>query len=64
MQRSGRPITLYLRQEQALELDTVSRNRHVAKSELIRLALDRLFDDLRGGQLNLPLGVEHLERTL
>ena len=58
--RRGRPITLYLRPEQAVELEAVSRRRHVAKSELIRLGLDRLLDDLRGGQLNLPLGVETL----
>lgn len=58
--RKGRPITLYLRPEQARELDTVSRTRHVPKSEIIRLGLDRLLDDLRGGQMNLPLGVENL----
>ena len=58
--RKGRPITLYLRAEQAQELEAVSRNRHVPKSELIRLGLDRLLDDLRGGQMNLPLGVENL----
>lgn len=58
--RKGRPITLYLRQEQAQELEAVSRTRHVAKSELIRLGLDRLLDDLRGGQMSLPLGVESL----
>lgn len=57
MQRKGRPITLYLRQEQAVELEAVSRTRHVAKAEVIRLALDRLLEDIRGGQMNLPLGV-------
>jgi len=57
VQRKGRPITLYLRQEQAVELEAVSRTRHVAKAEVIRLALDRLLEDIRGGQMNLPLGV-------
>lgn len=51
-------MTLYLRQEQALELDLLSRNRHVAKAEVIRFALDRLLEEMRGGQLNLPLGVD------
>jgi len=58
VQRKGRPITLYLRQEQAIELDALSRSRHVAKAEVIRLALDRLLEEIRDGQMKLPLGVE------
>jgi len=60
VQRRGKPLTLYLRQEQALELDTVSRNRRVTKSELVRVALDRLLMDLRDGQMTMPLGLENL----
>jgi Arc/MetJ-type ribon-helix-helix transcriptional regulator len=60
VQRRGRPLTLYLRQEQAVELDTVSRNRRVSKSELVRFALDRLLMDLRDGQMIMPLGLENL----
>jgi len=60
VQRRGRPFTLYLHQDQARELDLVARSRRVAKAELIRLALDRLMEQIRGGQLNLPLGVENL----
>jgi hypothetical protein len=62
VRRRGRPFTLYLSPEQALQLDTISRSRRVAKAELIRVALDRLLDDMHSGQLTLPLGVEGLLR--
>ncbi len=58
LQRRGKPFTVYFREAQASELDTLSRTRHVPKSELVRLALERFFDDIKGGQLDLPLGVE------
>ncbi len=60
VQRRGRPVTFYLRQDQAGELDVVSKQRRVAKAELIRLAVDRLLQDIRGGQMTLPLGVGEL----
>ena len=60
VRRKGRPFTLYLSPELAHELDALSRSRRVAKADLIRVALDRLLLDLRGGQLRLPLGTEGL----
>jgi len=46
--------------ELARELDALSQSRRVAKADLVRVALDRLLVDLRGGQLTLPLGMEGL----
>jgi hypothetical protein len=56
--RMGKPFTLYLSPRQASELETVSKSRHVPKSELVRLAFDRFLEDLRGGQLELPIGID------
>ena len=56
--RRGVPLTVYLSPQQAAELTTVSRRRHVSKVQLVRLALERLFDDMRNGQLELALGIE------
>jgi len=60
VRRKGRPFTLYLSPELARELDALSQSRRVAKADLVRVALDRLLLDLRGGQLRLPLGMEGL----
>ena len=54
--RSGRPLTIYFSTEQCDQLEAIAKQRHVAKSTLIRFALDRLVEQLRGGQLELPLG--------
>ncbi|PYU31845.1 MAG: hypothetical protein DMG28_14060 [Acidobacteria bacterium] len=44
--RRGSPFTLYLRPGQAERLNLFSRKRHVAKSELVRVAIDRLLAHL------------------
>ena len=41
--RRGLPFTFYLRRAQAERLNLVSRNRHVPKSELVRMAIDRFL---------------------
>ena len=53
---------VYLSADQARELEALSHTRHVTKAELVRCALGRLFDDIKGGQLELPLGVEGVGR--
>ena len=57
MRRKGKPFMLYLPEKQARELSEISRSRHIAKAEVIRIAVERLMSDLRGGQLELPLGL-------
>jgi hypothetical protein len=56
--RTGRPFTFYLREGQANELDALAQQRHVAKAELIRFAIDRFLAEIKGGQLELPLGIQ------
>ncbi len=55
--RRGRPFTLYLPAEQALQLEMISRQRSVAKAALVRFAVDKLLAQLNSGQLELPLGI-------
>ncbi len=44
--RRGIPFTVYLRTGQAKRLRDLSRGRHVAKSELVRIAIDRFLAHL------------------
>jgi hypothetical protein len=55
--RRGEPFTVYFTKEQSARLRAVSRERHVSKAALVRFAIDRLLDQWRGGQLELPLGL-------
>ena len=56
--RSGLPFTLYLRREQAARLEMLARGRHVAKSELVRVAIDRLLDELERRRQHAPVGLD------
>ncbi len=56
--RNGTPFTVYFSEEQTRRLNDISRLRRVTKAELLRFAVDRLIDELQGGQLELPLGVQ------
>jgi hypothetical protein len=58
VQRKGTPFTLYLTPELAKQLETVSRQRSVAKAAIVRFAVDRLMTQLGNGQLELPLGID------
>ncbi len=49
---------LYLRPGQLKRLNAVSRIRHVAKSELIRIAIDRLLTELRKNLPIEPIGLD------
>jgi hypothetical protein len=55
--RSGVPITVYLDKTLTHRLNATSKERHVGKSSIIRLAVDRLLTQLESGQLELPLGI-------
>jgi len=55
--RSGVPITVYLDKSLNNRLNATSKERHVGKSSIIRLAVERLLTQLESGQLELPLGI-------
>ena len=55
--RKGSPFTLYLRPGQAEQLTSFSRRRHVAKSELVRVAIDRFLASLEKDESTDPIGL-------
>jgi transposase len=56
-QRKGVAFTMYFSVEQAQELSTISRERKVSKSVILRFALERLLEQIKSGQLKLPFGM-------
>jgi hypothetical protein len=61
--RKGKPLTVYFSDAQTVQLNDLSRRRRVPKSELLRIAVDLLVDQINGGQLHLPLGIE-IQKTM
>jgi len=55
--RSGVPITVYLDKSLNNRLNATAKERHVGKSSIIRLAVERFLTQLESGQLELPLGI-------
>lgn len=55
--RSGVPLMLYLKRDQAVKLNELARERHITKTALVQFAVDRLFIEVNQGQLDLPLGL-------
>lgn len=55
--RRGVPFTIYFSVEQAQSLAALSRERRVSKSTILRFALERLFEQLKNGELKLPFGM-------
>jgi len=55
--RRGVPFTIYFSVEQAQALASLSRDRRVSKSTILRFALERLFEQLKSGELKLPFGI-------
>ena len=55
--RRGVPFTIYFSVEQAQALAALSRDRRVSKSTILRFALERLFEQLKNGELKLPFGI-------
>jgi len=56
--RKGAPLVVYFSEEQAERLNVIAKGRHVAKATVVRLALDRLLEELDRGQMHLPLGID------
>lgn len=59
--RSGVPFILYLDEQQAAKLDGLAHERRLTKTAIIKFAIDKLFLDIQGGQLDLPLGLEKVK---
>jgi hypothetical protein len=55
--RSGKPLTIYLNDGLSVSLAATCEKRKVNKSDLVRVAVERLLNDLESGQLDLPLGI-------
>jgi hypothetical protein len=55
--RKGTPLLVYFPKEDAARLSSVARERRIAKTELVRVAVLRLLNQLNSGQLDLPLGL-------
>ena len=56
--RNGVPLVIYLDERQAAKLEELARERRLTKTAIIKFAMDKLFLDIQGGQLDLPLGLE------
>jgi hypothetical protein len=55
--RNGVPVTLYIDEDLNKRLNATSKERHVGKSSIVRLAIERFLTQLESGQLELPLGL-------
>lgn len=55
--RSGKPLTVYLNDDLSSALANTCERRKVHKSDVVRVAVERLLNDLESGQLDLPLGI-------
>jgi predicted DNA-binding protein len=55
--RTGKPLTVYLADDLSSALSAASKKRMVHKSVIVRVAVERLLNDLEAGQLQLPLGI-------
>jgi hypothetical protein len=55
--RNGKSFTLYLTDDLSDALTSASEKRKVNKCDIVRVAVERLLNDLEAGQLELPLGI-------
>lgn len=55
--RRGVPLTVYLSEELSQALSAAAEGRRVGKSTIVRIAVERLLEQLDNGQLKLPLGI-------
>jgi predicted DNA-binding protein len=58
VKRNGKPYTVYLSDDLSRALSEASEKRKVDKSAIVRIAIERLLNDLENGQLQLPLGIQ------
>jgi metal-responsive CopG/Arc/MetJ family transcriptional regulator len=61
MKRKGKLINIWLNEQQKAQLDRLAEKTHVSRSELVRQALDVLFDRAEGGQLSLGFPIHQSE---
>jgi hypothetical protein len=57
VKRNGKPLTVYFNDDLSLALAVACEKRKVDKSVVVRVAVERLLNDLEAGQLTLPLGI-------
>lgn len=57
VKRNGKPLTVYLNDDLSQALTTTCEKRKVHKSDIVRVAVERLLNQLEAGQLELPLGI-------
>ena len=57
VKRRGKPLTVYLNDDLSLALSATCKKRKVHKSDIVRVAVERLLNQLEAGQLELPLGI-------
>jgi predicted DNA-binding protein len=57
VKRNGKPLTVYLDDNLSQALAITCEKRKVHKSDIVRVAVERLLNDLESGQLELPLGI-------
>jgi hypothetical protein len=55
--RKGKALLVYFPKDEAERLSNAAKERRVAKTELVRVAVGRLLNDLNSGQMELPLGL-------
>jgi hypothetical protein len=57
VKRNGKPLTVYFNDDLSLALAAACKKRKIDKSVVVRVAVERLLNDLEAGQLELPLGI-------
>jgi predicted transcriptional regulator len=62
MKRTGKLINIWLSEQQKSQLDRLAEKTHVSRSELVRQALELLFDRAEGGQLSLGFTIHKSEQ--
>jgi len=55
--RRGTPFTIYFEAQQMEALNALSKERHVSKATIVRLAVVQLLQQLESGQMPLQLGI-------
>lgn len=56
--RRGTPFTIYFEPQQMEALNALSKERHVSKATIVRLAVVQLLQQFESGQMLLQLGIE------
>jgi hypothetical protein len=56
--RRGTPFTIYFEAQQMEALNALSKERHVSKATIVRLAVQQLLQQFGSRQIPLQLGIE------